>query len=38
MSNFMIACILLNISKNNSGLKGITLFDAFKAGFLKNVF
>ena len=24
MSNFMIACVLLNISKNNSGLKGIT--------------
>ena len=24
MSNFMIACILSNISKNNSGLKGST--------------
>ena len=24
MSNFMIACVLLNISKNNSGLKGLT--------------
>ena len=23
MSNFMIACVLLNISKNNSGLKGL---------------
>ena len=25
MSNFVIACILLNISKNNSGLKGLNL-------------
>ena len=24
MSNFIIACVLLNISKNNSGLKGLT--------------
>ena len=25
MSNFMIACALLNISKNNSGLKGLLI-------------
>ena len=25
MSNFMIACVLLNISKNNSGLKGLLI-------------
>ena len=38
MSNFMIACVLLNISKNNSGLKGLLNFNSImqQAGMPQN--
>ena len=37
MNNFMIACVLLNISKNNSGLKGLFSLPVFLFFILEKV-